>query len=65
MALAKLRAIRILSASNKMKTKLACILEASKSTRLRMGESLPNYHEDYIAGRRQFTAAVQFGSQFF
>ena len=36
-------------ASNKIKSKLACILEASESTRLRMGESLPNYHEDQIA----------------
>ena len=26
-----------------------CILEATESTRLRMGESLPNYHEDHIA----------------
>ena len=32
-------------------TKFACILEASESTRLRMGESLPNHHEDHIAGR--------------
>ena len=38
-------------ASNKNKTKLACILEASESTRLRMGESLPIHHEDHIAGR--------------
>ena len=38
-------------ASNKIKTKLACILEASESTRLRMGESLPNHHEDHIAGK--------------
>ena len=37
-------------ASNKVKTKLACILEASESTRLRMGESFPNHHEDHIAG---------------
>ena len=37
--------------SNKIKTKLACILEASESTRLRMGESLPNHHEDHIAGK--------------
>ena len=36
-------------ASNKIKTKLACILEASESTRLRMGESLPVHHEDHIA----------------
>ena len=38
-------------ASNKIKTKLACILEADESTRLRMGESLPNHHEDHIAGK--------------
>ena len=37
--------------SNKTKTRLACILEASESTRLRMGESLPNHHEDHIAGK--------------
>ena len=34
-----------------LKTKLACILEASDSTRLHMGESLPNHHEDHIAGK--------------
>ena len=38
-------------ASNKIKTKFACILEASESTRLRMGETLPTHHEDHIAGR--------------
>ena len=38
-------------ASNKIKTRLACILEAGESTRLRMGESLPNHHEDHIAGK--------------
>ena len=37
--------------SNETKSKLACILEASESTRLRMKESLPNYHEDHIAGK--------------
>ena len=37
--------------SNETKSKLARILEASESTRLRMGESLPNYHEDHIAGK--------------
>ena len=37
--------------SNKIQTKLACILEADESTRLRMGESLPNHHEDHIAGK--------------
>ena len=38
--------------SNKTKTKLACILEASESTRLRMGESLPiHHHEAHIAGK--------------
>ena len=38
-------------ASNKIKTTLACILEADESKRLRMGESLPNHHEDHNAGR--------------
>ena len=34
-----------------MSSKFACILEASESTRLRMKESLPNYHEDHSAGK--------------
>ena len=38
-------------ASNKIKTKLACILEASESRRLRMGETLPTHHEDHVAGK--------------
>ena len=38
-------------ASNKIKTKLACILEADESTRMRMGNSIPNHHEDHIAGK--------------
>ena len=38
-------------ASNKIITELACILEADESTRLRMGNSVPNYHEDHIAGK--------------
>ena len=38
-------------ASNKIKSKLACILEASESTRLRMGNSIPHHHEDHIAGK--------------
>ena len=37
--------------SNKNKTKLACILEADESTRLRVGNSLPNHHEDHIEGK--------------
>ena len=37
--------------SNKIKSKLACILEASESTRLRVGEPLPHHHEDNIAGK--------------
>ena len=36
-------------ASNKVKSKLACILEASESTRLNMGDSLPTHLEDHIA----------------
>ena len=39
------------SKTNDFKSKFACILEASESTRLRMEESVPNYHEDHIAGR--------------
>ena len=49
-------------ASNKIKTELACILEAGESTRLRMGESLPNHHEDHIAGKgNNSPTALQFG----
>ena len=36
-------------ASNKIQTRLACILEAGESTRLRMGNSMPHHHEDHIA----------------
>ena len=39
------------SKTNDFKSKFACILEASESTRLRMEESLPKYHEDHIAGK--------------
>ena len=35
----------------KLKTKLACILEADESTRMRMGNSIPHHHEDHIAGK--------------
>ena len=38
-------------ASNKIQTKLACILEADESTRMRMGNSIPHYHQDHIAGK--------------
>ena len=37
--------------SNEIKSKLAFILEASESTRLRMEESPPNYHEDHVTGK--------------
>ena len=39
--------------SNKIKTKLACILEADESTRMRMGNSIPNHHQDHIAGKEE------------
>ena len=51
--------------SNEIKSKLACILEASESTRLRIEESLPNYHEDHVAGKGKITATLQFGTQIF
>ena len=35
----------------KIQTKLACILEADESTRMRMGNSVSHNHEDHIAGR--------------
>ena len=38
-------------ASNKIQTKLVCILEADASTRMRMGNSIPHHHEDHIAGK--------------
>ena len=37
--------------SDKNTTKLACILEANESTRMRMGYSQPHNHEDHIAGK--------------
>ena len=41
----------IRSKTNDFKSKFACILEASESTRMRMEESLPKYHEDHIVGK--------------
>ena len=38
-------------ASNKIQTKLACILVADESTKMRMGNSEPPNHEDHIAGK--------------
>ena len=38
-------------APNKIKTKLACILEGNESTRMRMGNSIPSNHEDHITGK--------------
>ena len=37
--------------SDKIETKLACILEANNSTRMHMGNSQPHNHEDHIAGK--------------
>ena len=37
--------------TDKNKTKLACILEANESTRMRMGNAIPSNHEDHIAGK--------------
>ena len=41
------------SKTNDFKSKFACILEASESTRLRMQESLPNYHEKPYCRKRE------------
>ena len=37
--------------SKKTKSKLACVLEACESSRLRGRDSLPTHHEDHIAGK--------------
>ena len=39
------------SSSYAFKSKFACILDGSESTRTRMEESLSKNHEDHIAGR--------------
>ena len=45
----KSKKAEIRSKTNDFKSKFACILEASESTRMRMEGSLPKYHEDHIA----------------
>ena len=47
----KCKHVETRSKTKDFKSKLACILGASESTRLRMEESLPNHHEDHIAGK--------------
>ena len=51
--------------TNDFKSKFACLLEASESTRMRMEESLPNFHEEHIAGRgdnslQHYTVVLKF-----
>ena len=41
----------IRSKTSDLKFKFACILEVSESTRMRMEETLPKYHEDHITGK--------------
>ena len=43
----------------------ACIMEASESSRMRMEETLPKYHEDHIAGKGQITTALQCVTQIY
>ena len=51
-------------ASNKIQSKLACVLEAAESTRMRMGNSIPSNHEDHIAEKGENSLQhLQFGSQ--
>ena len=52
--------------SDKNKTKLACVLEANESTRMRMGNSIPHHHEDHgyhlqIAGLRWTSSGRSIG----
>ena len=52
--------------TNEIKSKFACMLDASESTRLRMWESLPNHHEDRNSRKgRQVIATFKFGSQIY
>ena len=51
--------------SNKIQTKLACILEANESTRLRMGNSIPHNHEDHIVGKGENSLQRKFCSQIY
>ena len=37
--------------SNKIKTRLACILDGDEFPRMRMGNSIPHHHEDHVAGK--------------
>ena len=53
-------------ASNKLQTKLACILEADESARMRMGNSIPHHHEDHIARKKKihYSTTIWFTSLF-
>ena len=59
----KSKKVETRSKTNDSKSKFACILEASESTRLRTEESLLNYHEDHIAGRGD-NSLQDFGTHF-
>ena len=49
---------KIRGKTDDFKSKNACILEASEPTRLRMKKSLPNHHEDHVAGKLQFGTQI-------
>ena len=51
-------------ASNKIKTRLACILEAGESTRMRVGNSIPHYHQDHIAGKGESSQIYSYASSY-
>ena len=53
--------------TNEIKSKLACFLEASESTRLCKEESLPNHHEYHIAGKgdNSLQHYYKFGTQIY
>ena len=51
-------------ASNKIKTKLACIPEADESTRMRMGNSIPHHHEDQLQEKVTIHYRIWFTSLF-
>ena len=52
--------------TNEFKSKLACTLEASESTRLRMEESLTTHHEDHLQEKEttQYSMIIWFTNLF-
>ena len=55
-----------LGKSNEIESKLACILEGDESTTMRMGNSIPQNHQDHFAGKEtiHYSTTIWFTSLF-